>query len=215
MNFFRTTWRYLLRGIALSVLCVLGLLGFCAWQVYFYAKPQPEMRADVAIVLGAAAWGEKPSPVFRERINHALGLYQSHHVQKLIFTGGTPKTGYPSEAEVARKFAIKQGINSDDIAFETTSKDTFQNLVNARELMRRHKWQTAVLVSDPYHMARARAIARDLGLNVALSPTPTSRFLQADKETQQKFFLQETYALFVYRLLYWGNRALKWLPFTI
>lgn len=211
----KQTWHYLLRGLILSILAIIAFFAWCAWQVYNYARPINNAQADVAIVLGAAAWGEKPSPVLRERINHALSLYQTHRVDKLIFTGGTPKVGFPTEAEVARKFALKQGIPAENIIIETSSKDTFQNLVNAREMMRRHRLQTAVLVSDPYHMARTRAIALDLGMDVVISPTPTSRFNQANKQTQRQFFLQESYALFIYRLLYWSNRLLKKSPFAI
>lgn len=213
MSWFKSSLRYLMRGLILSLLCIMGFWLWCAWQVYDYARPNANASADVAIVLGAAAWGEKPSPVFRERINHALALYQTHHVDKLMFTGGTPKAGYTTEAEVARKFAIKQGVPAEDIVFENKSKDTFQNLVNARALMRKHRLKKAVLVSDPYHMARSRAIALDLNMDIVLSPTPTSRFSQASKETQQRFFLQESHALFVYRILFWGNWLLKKTPF--
>lgn len=209
MNHVRSFLRYLLRGLLLSILSIIAFWLWCAWQVYDFSQPNNQPHGDVAIVLGAAAWGEKPSPVLRERINHALALYQTHQVHKLMFTGGTPKQGFPTEAEVARKFAIKQGIPADDILFENKSKDTFQNLVNARRLMRKHHLKTAVLVSDPYHMARARAMALDLGMDVTVSPTPTSRFLHASKEVQYKFFLQESYGLFIYRLLFWGNWLLK------
>lgn len=201
--------KYLWRGFLLSLLAVIMLFAWSAWQVYYYSRPAKNAQGEVAIVLGAAAWGSKPSPVFRERINHALTLYQTHQVQKLLFTGGTPKAGFDTEAEVARRFAIKQGVNQEDILFETQSKDTYQNLVNARSLMRAHQLNQAVLVSDPYHMARARAMALDLGMNIRLSPTPTSRFKDAKQPTQQKFFLQETWALSIYRVLFCGNQILK------
>lgn len=200
---------YWIGGLVLSVVCIMAFWFWCAWLVYDASQPNDDAHADVAIVLGAAAWGEKPSPVFRERINHALALYQTHRVEKLMFTGGTPKAGFATEAEVARKFAIKQGIPENDIIFENQSKDTFQNLVNARQLMRRHRLHTAVLVSDPYHMARAKMMAEDLGMKVTISPTPTSRFSQASKQTQWAFFMQESHALFVYRLLFWANYGLK------
>ncbi|MBQ9601121.1 MAG: YdcF family protein [Neisseriaceae bacterium] len=201
--------KYLWRGFLLSILSIVLLFAWSAWQVYDYSRPNTNASGQVAIVLGAAAWGKLPSPVFRERINHALTLYQNHRVEKLLFTGGTPKAGFDTEAEVARRFAIKQGIPADDILFETTSKDTYQNLVNARTLMRKHHITDAVLISDPYHMARARAMALNLGINATLSPTPTSRFKQADKKIQHKFFLQESYSLFIYRLLLIGNWGLK------
>lgn len=206
--------KYLWRGFLLSILGIALLFAWSAGQVYYYSRPVQNASGQVAIVLGAAAWGNKPSPVFRERINHALTLYQTHQVEKLLFTGGTPKAGFDTEAEVARRFAIKQGVSVDDILFETASKDTYQNLVNARSIMRAHHLDNAVLVSDPYHMARARAMALDLGINITLSPTPTSRFTQANQKIQQKFFLQESYALFIYRLLFWGNWGLKKLALT-
>ena len=147
----KPTLRYLRYGFLLNILSILALQAWCAWQVYQYAHAPAELpkHADAAVVLGAAAWGDKPSPVFRERINHAIALYQSERVEKLIFTGGTRKEGYPSEGEVARKFAIKQGIPSHDIIYETRSKDTYQNLVNTRLLMQKHKLQQVIIVSDP------------------------------------------------------------------
>ena len=93
--------KYLWRGFLLSLLAVIMLFAWSAWQVYYYSRSAKNAQGEVAIVLGAAAWGSKPSPVFRERINHALTLYQTHQVQKLLFTGGTPKAGFDTEAEVA------------------------------------------------------------------------------------------------------------------
>ena len=84
---------YLFRGLALSVLLVCGIFLTGTWQIYrtgSHTLPK-DAHADAAVVLGAAAWDKRPSPVFRERINHAITLYQSHRVGKIIFTGGTPK----------------------------------------------------------------------------------------------------------------------------
>ena len=192
--------RYLRRGFWLSVVLVLAMQGWCCWQVYHYAQtPQttPE-HADAAIVLGAAAWGEKPSPVF-----------QIERVEKLIFTGGTPKSGYSTEGAVARRFALRQGVPPQDILFETTSKDTYQNLANARWLMRKNGLKTVIIFRDPYHMARAMAMAEDLGIRAYPSPTPTSRYKDSDSRTQWKFFAEESAHLMAYRLLYIGRRIGK------
>lgn len=208
----KTTIRRRLRqiayGIAASLFLAAAFQTWCAWQVYCYAQPSKEkITAPAALVLGAAAWGDKPSPVFRERINHALTLYQTGAVENLIFTGGTPKVGYASEAEVARRFAIKQGVDSDHIYFENTSKDTYQNLANARLIMRRHRISRVVIVSDPYHMARAAAMAKDLGIAAEYSPTPTSRYSAASTWARRKFFLQESHALFLYHILATAKKA--------
>lgn len=203
--------RYMRYGFLSSILIIVLFQLWCAWQVYTYAQRQytPLPHTDAAVVLGAAAWGEKPSPVFRERINHAITLYKRGTVDKLIFTGGSPKAGYTTEAEVAKRFAIKQGVSSNDIIFENRSKDTYQNLVNACDVMRKHQLKSVIIITDPYHMARSMAIARDLHIYAIASSTPTSRFNNATWKTKIRFFLEESYALFIYHILHTGQKNLE------
>lgn len=203
--------RYFFFGIFASLLLPALLMGYCIYDVYRTGNAQPaDQRADAAVVLGAAAWGNNPSPVFRERINHAITLYQTDKVRKLVFTGGTPKKGYMTEAEVGRRYALKQGIPKNDILFENTSRDTFQNLQNIRKLLRDNDIDTVILVSDPYHLARARAMATDLGIAAETSGTPTSRF--TDEEKRRRFLIQESYALFGYRWHeWWSGRFFSWI----
>lgn len=191
-------WGYGWRGIKLSVLLICLMLALCFVDVYRQAKLPDRvlLKADAAVVLGAAAWDKRPSPVFRERINHALTLYQSHRVNKLIFTGGTPKQGFMTEAEVGRRYALQQGVPATDIYFENTSRDTYQNLLNIKPILRDHNLHTLIIVSDPYHMARATAIARDLHLNAQGSPTPTSRFNQS--QNQWRLWSEESLRLFAF-----------------
>ena len=108
----RSLWAYLWRGIKISIVLMIMLPVFCGVQVYrsgAAALPQ-DYSGDAAVVLGAAAWDSRPSPVFRERINHAIVLYQSGKVRKLAFTGGAIKPGFMSEAEVGMRYAVRQGV---------------------------------------------------------------------------------------------------------
>ncbi|PSJ79172.1 YdcF family protein [Neisseria iguanae] len=203
----RTGLRYhLLRGMALSVLLVSATFAATVWQVYRMGNQvlPKDFHADAAVVLGAAAWGKRPSPVFRERINHAIALYQSRRVDKIIFTGGTPKKGYMTEAEVGRRYAIKQGIPARHIVFENTSRNTYENLQNIEPLLRPNGIETLVIVSDPYHLARAQAIAKNFGMNATVSATPTTLY-DAGKE-RDKFLLHESYALFLYQFESWSDK---------
>gem|GEM_PF-318966 len=165
--------------------------------------------ADAAVVLGAAAWNKQPSPVFLERINHAIALYQSHRVGKIVFTGGTPKKGYMTEAEVGRRYALKQGIPAKNILFENTSRNTYENLRNIKPILRANSVDSIIIVSDPYHLARAQAIARDLDLNAEVSATPTTRF--DAREKKGRFLFQESYLLFLYQFESWGDRIWNWI----
>ena len=77
--------------------------GLLAWRVYSFGNTSSDGPADAAVVLGAAVWTKEPSPVFKERINHAVNLYRKGRVRKLIFTGGQGNPGEPTEASAARE----------------------------------------------------------------------------------------------------------------
>ena len=196
---------YLLRGFAVSIVLVLSVFLSAVWQIYQTGNRvlPPTVSADAAVVLGAAAWDKRPSPVFRERINHAIALYQSHRVQKIVFTGGTPKKGYMTEAEVGRRYALKQGIPAKDILLENTSRNTYENLRNIKPVLHANSIESIIIVSDPYHLARAGEMAGDLDISAKVSATPTTRYDESQKKS--RFLLQESYALFLYRLDKWSS----------
>lgn len=130
----------------------------------------------MAVVLGAAVHGENPSPVFEQRIRHALELYRLGTVDRLLFTGGTAAGGRVAEAEVARGYALRRGVPGGAILIESRSRTTRENLLEARKLMRAHRLSSAAIVSDPLHLARALRMARDLGIDACPAPTPTTRY---------------------------------------
>lgn len=190
-------FRHFAIGLGASILLV--LLNFCISMstVYDYSHPKLLHQADAALVLGAAAWDKRPSPVFRERINHALFLYHTGMVKKLIFTGGSSKSGFMTEAAVGRRYAMKKGVPADDIVYENQSRDTYQNLINGKEIAENNNIDSVIIVSDPYHMARAALMAKDIGLDAQTSPTPTTRYTATS--TKMHFLIQESYSLMIYQ----------------
>ncbi len=185
----------------LCVLVLLWLLGVAAWIIWVGDRDQAA-PADAIIVLGAAAYDAKPSPVFEERIRHGLDLYRQGYAPKLIFTGGFGGAGARfSESQVARRYALKQAIPAQDILIETRSRTTRQNLVEAKRLMDAHGMHRAILVSDPLHMARALRLSRELGIDALASSTPSTRFRSF--HTSWRFLAQEVY--FFHRDLFGGG----------
>jgi len=182
--------------ILLVVVCVVVAVFGLAASIYAYAGNSETSQADAAIVLGAAAWGEQPSPVFRERINHAIDLYQSGQVHKIIFTGGQGESNEPAEAIVARQYALERGVAEADILTEIQSRTTEQNLFYARWVAAEHHLTRFLVVSDPLHMRRAMLIAQDLGMDAHPSSTPTSRYQSA--RNQVEFLARETCYYFTY-----------------
>ena len=190
------------RWLALTLLGLISMffivIGYSALRIYLYGTNTSKVPADAAIVLGAAAWGDKPSPVFRERINHGINLYKSNHIQRLIFTGGQGDSSEPAEAIVAKRYAIAQGVDATDILTETNSRTTRQNLYYASQVADTHQLRRILIISDPLHMKRSVLMARDLGMDAYPSPTPTTRYRSL--KSQMSFLARETYFYFVYQL---------------
>jgi uncharacterized SAM-binding protein YcdF (DUF218 family) len=183
-GFFGWMWR-------LMALLLLWLLGVAAWIIWVGDRDQAA-PADAIIVLGAAAYDAKPSPVFEERIRHGLDLYHQGYAPKLIFTGGFGGSRARfSESQVARRYALKQQVPAADILIETRSRTTRQNLVEARRVMQQNNMHRVILVSDPLHMARALRLSRELDIDALASSTPSTRFRSF--HTSWRFLLQEVY----------------------
>lgn len=177
------------------ILLVLGLLALflltLGADIYLYSTISDSEPAGAAVVLGAAAWGSRPSPVFEQRIAHAVTLYRQKQAPLLIFTGGSGTPGQRAEALVASDYAIRQGVPARAAFCEISSRTTLENLVGAAELIEQKKIGRVLIVSDPLHMRRSVTMARDLGIDAYPSPTPTSRYISFDNKLD--FLVREVY----------------------
>jgi uncharacterized SAM-binding protein YcdF (DUF218 family) len=178
--------------IVLTIIAVtVVVITVTAARIYTYSSVAVDKQADAAVVLGAAVWSQNVSPVFRERINHAVDLYRKGKVRKLIFTGGQGNSNEPTEAAAASSYAQANGIPIQDILVEQKSHTTFENIVNAKQLADANSLKTVLIVSDPMHMKRAMTMARDVGLIAYPSPTPTTRYV--GWRTQMSELARETF----------------------
>ncbi len=180
------------------LLVAVAWLAYVAWDIVQFGRLDEKRKCDVAIVLGAAAWDRRPSPVLEERLNHAIDLYRQHWVQKLLFTGGFGHGAPMAESEVARDYALREGVPAADILVETTSTSTVENIAEAKRLMAAHHLHSAIVVSDPLQMRRAIEMAQDEGIEAASSPTPTTRYRSKDKKAD--FLWEEVYKRHIYWL---------------
>ncbi len=174
--------------IAAGVFAWQAVIGILIWN--FGAKDYAG-KSDCIIVLGAAAYGAKPSPVFEERIRHAITLFRKGQAGTIIFTGGRGDGANHPESEVGAAFAVGEGVNRNAILTESRSRTTRRNLVEAKALMDKAGLKTAIIVSDPMHLKRSSVMAEDLGMAAVTSPTPTSRYQSF--RTKLGFLLREIY----------------------
>ncbi|WP_082050391.1 YdcF family protein [Risungbinella massiliensis] len=166
---------------------------YSAYSIWSFSKINQLHHADAAIVLGAAVWNDKPSPVLEERINHAIWLYQNGYVKKIIFTGASSvfnKKEMP-ESEVSRQYAIDRHVDPQDILIETKSIITEQNIRYAYEVAQKDGLKSFIIVSDPLHMKRSLAMAENLNMEAYSSPTPSSVY--KTWKTKIPFFLRELF----------------------
>ena len=136
-------------------------------------------------------WGEKLSPVFKERVNHAVVLYREKRVRKIIFTGGQGNADEETEAETAGKYAVENGVAPENILLENKSSSTYENLHFAKPIADENNIKTVLLVSDPLHLKRSIEIAYSLNYEAYPSPTPTTKY--QGFSSRFKLLARETY----------------------
>jgi uncharacterized SAM-binding protein YcdF (DUF218 family) len=189
----------MLRKLVLLVFVVLFLsVSLLAKDIYTFSLTRSHTPADAAVVMGATVFRNRPSPVFRERINHAINLYHSGIVQYVIFTGGLAGNDELAESEAARNYAIANGVLAEHILIETKSDTTCLNLVEAKRIMDEYDFDRVLIVSDPLHMKRTMWLAEQIGIQALSSPTPTSRYQSFDRRAG--FLLREIYSYGAYLL---------------
>jgi uncharacterized SAM-binding protein YcdF (DUF218 family) len=130
-------------------------------------------RADAILVLGAAQYNGRPSPVLKARLDHGISLYKRGLAKRMIFTGGVGAGDTLSEGEVSKRYAIKQGVPESAIMVERKGVTSAESMTAAAALMRESDLHRALVVSDSYHMLRVELLARRAGITPLRAPATT------------------------------------------
>jgi uncharacterized SAM-binding protein YcdF (DUF218 family) len=148
--------------------------GYAAYRVWEQGNHDERQPADAIVVMGAAQYDGRPSPVFAARLDHAIELFHAGLAPRLIVTGGKREGDRTTEAASARIYAVQHDVPDDAILSEDTSRTTLQSIRGVASLMRDQDIDSAVFVSDPSHMLRVLRMASDAGITAYGSPTRTS-----------------------------------------
>jgi uncharacterized SAM-binding protein YcdF (DUF218 family) len=136
-----------------------------------YAGSRANVRnADAILVLGAAQYNGRPSPVLKARLDHAIKLFRDGRAKTMVFTGGVGAGDTLSEGEVARRYALKHDVPSSAIMVERRGVTSAQSVAAAASLMRAKGLRSALVVSDSYHMLRLELLARRAGIRPYRAP---------------------------------------------
>ncbi len=171
------------------------LLWLASAAVVVWAGYRPDPRpADVILVAGAAQYNGRPSPVLQARVDHAIDLWRAGQAPRLLFTGGVGQGDTVSEGEVARRYAVAHGVPDSVIMVERVGHTSAESVQAAAALMKDAGLQTALLVSDTYHMLRLELLSRRAGIRSYRSPTPASP-IDRDRATHRRYVLRESLLL--------------------
>ncbi len=171
-------WWWVKRVAALVV--VLYLLSAAA-SVWLASTRDERRQVEAIVVLGAAQYNGKPSPVLQARLDHALALYRDGEAPLIIVTGGRQETDRTTEAAASANYLIRKGVPDSKIRREVQGRDTYESLAASQRFLSREGVRTVLIVTDGYHAARGRAVAREVGLQAYVSPVPTNKAQPLDR----------------------------------
>lgn len=164
-------WLKTILGFGLLTVAVAYLVAF--FSVLAVSRQDQARPAAAIVVLGAAQYNGKPSPVLKARLDHAARLYADSIAPLIVLTGGTAEGDKTSEAEVAAAY-LARTVPAVGLVVLPTGRTTDESIVAAAEWCRGYDITAVVVVSDPFHMLRVRLEARRQGLTAYTSPTRTS-----------------------------------------
>ncbi len=209
----------LLRILIVAVLSI-GLI-YIALIIYIgkEAEQDTKVKSDVILVLGGSAIGgitcvgpickngfvPKPhyNPCLVARVDHAVLLYKNNYAPKILMTGGTDAETNVNEAETMKIIAIEAGVPDRDIMVENEATSTYENFALSKKILDEANLGSVIIVSDPYHNARAGLVAAKLNYKYTMSPAVESACWSQDKDKRftNRDFRREALALIVYKLL--------------
>jgi uncharacterized SAM-binding protein YcdF (DUF218 family) len=158
-------------GLAAVVLCVWLLR--TAREIELQSTMDEARPADIIVVLGAAEYRGRPSPVLEARLNHALFLYLQHMSPLILTTGGAGGDPVYTEGDVGRAYLSRRGVPSESILVEPEGENTAHSVAAVAEIMRRRNLKSCIVVSDGYHIFRVKKMLEFQGLKVYGSPRPS------------------------------------------
>lgn len=180
------------RRLVMAGVAVLALAWFASAVSVLRAASRDAARpAQAIVVLGAAQYRGRPSPVLRARLDHAVSLYARGIAPRVVVTGGIAEGDTASEAAVGRVYALAAGVPDTAILLENEGRTTGQSMEGVARLLRARRIDTVVVVSDPFHVLRAARVAERVGLTAYTSPTRTTA-LWRRVMNQPAYFLSET-----------------------
>jgi uncharacterized SAM-binding protein YcdF (DUF218 family) len=185
--------------VLLVSLVVVGGSALVVWRAAHHDDASDVETADAIAVLGAAQYDGVPSPVFQGRLDHAALMYGQGRAGKVFVLGANQPGDRSTEAESGRDYLIRQGVPASSVVAIPVGHTTYESLRALVREMRADGMDSVFLVSDPWHNARVKRMAGDLGVEAYASATWTSA--ATSQEARFPGYVRETFAYLYYRVV--------------
>lgn len=170
----RPLLRRLRRALGLVLLAAVSVYTVALVMVLVVSQQDQRRAVDAIVVLGAAQYNGRPSPVLRARLDHALRLYNEGYAPRIVVTGGVGRGDTTSEAIVGRHYLLARDVLPGDVVVQPQGRSTQASMTAVAEWLEAEGLHSVILVSDPFHMFRLRLEARRTNLEAYTSPTASS-----------------------------------------
>jgi uncharacterized SAM-binding protein YcdF (DUF218 family) len=170
----RPLLRRLGRAIGVIFLAAVSIYTVALVTVLVVSQQDQRRAVDAIVVLGAAQYNGRPSPVLRARLDHALRLYNEGYAPRIVVTGGVGRGDTTSEAIVGRHYLLARDVVPGDVVVQPQGRSTQASMTAVADWLEAEGLHSVLLVSDPFHMYRLRLEARRTNLEAYTSPTESS-----------------------------------------
>jgi len=192
--------KLLLKTVAVVVLLGLAYPAWLGVQIWQQSRQDEVKGADAIVVLGAAQYDGRPSPIFQARLDQAAYLYGEDLSDNIIVTGGKAPGDRFTESEAGARYLVEQGIPEDVLLAEDEGRTTLQSLENVRAIAAETGLNSVLLVSDPMHSERIKRIAADLGFDPAYASPASYTELNRSRSTKAKELFHEIGSILAYEI---------------
>jgi len=168
------TLRTLFRSFSTLVALVLVYLAVCVGQVWWTGSTDQARSVEAIVVMGVAQYDGRPSPQLQARLDHVITLWNAGTAPLVVTTGGNQPGDRFTEAEASQRYLVEAGVPESAIILENLGSSTLDSLRRVHDILANQDITEILIVTDAYHAARSRMVARDLGMVAHVSATPTS-----------------------------------------
>ena len=166
-------FRWIRRTITVIVILALIAPAYGISQVWRAANNPVVRQADVIVVLGTAQLNGKPGDALEARLVEAKRIFELGYAPAIITVGAGAPGDRTTEAASGKYWLRTQGIPSRKITAVEEGRDTLTSTKAYAVVMKKRYVSDVIIVTDPFHCARAITMANDQGVLATCSPVQT------------------------------------------